>query len=83
MRRLAALATGLVEPFGAMLGVLTSDLWAYGTPASMAFAAGAMAFVVCNEMIPESVKMTNKMKTMVSTGVSTVLTALALGWMGA
>lgn len=80
---LAALATGLVEPVGAMLGVLTSDLWVHGTPASMAFAAGAMAFVVCNEMIPESVKMTNKMKTMMSTGVSTVLTALALGWMGA
>ncbi len=80
---LAALATGLVEPIGAALGVLTSDLWVYGTPASMAFAAGAMAFVVCNEMIPESIKMTSKMKTMLSAGVSTVLTALALGWMGA
>jgi zinc transporter, ZIP family len=83
MAALAALATGLVEPIGAALGVLTSDLWAMGTPASMSFAAGAMAFVVCNEMIPESVKMTSTMKTTWTAGVSTVLTALALGWMGA
>ena len=80
---LAALATGLVEPIGAALGVITADSWAMGTPASMAFAAGAMAFVVCNEMIPESIKMTGKLKTIYTAGVSTVLTAIALGWMGA
>ncbi len=80
---LAALATGLVEPLGAGLGVITADSWAMGTPASMAFAAGAMAFVVCNEMIPESIKMTAKLKTIYTAGVSTVLTAIALGWMGA
>jgi ZIP family zinc transporter len=80
---LAAMATGLVEPIGAGIGVITADSWLMGTPASMAFAAGAMAFVVCNEMIPESVKMTGKMKTIYATGVSTVLTAIALGWMGA
>ncbi|MFP5482298.1 MAG: ZIP family metal transporter [Gammaproteobacteria bacterium] len=80
---LAALATGLVEPLGAGLGVITADSWAMGTPASMAFAAGAMAFVVCNEMIPESIKMTGKLKTIYTAGVSTVLTAIALGWMGA
>jgi len=49
---LAALLTGLVEPVGAGLGVITADSWAMGTPASMAFAAGAMAFVVCNEISP-------------------------------
>ena len=80
---MVALATGLVEPIGAGIGVITADSWLMGTPASMAFAAGAMAFVVCNEMIPESVKMTGKMKTIYATGVSTVLTAIALGWMGA
>lgn len=80
---LAALATGLVEPIGAGIGVITADSWLMGTPASMAFAAGAMAFVVCNEMIPESIKMTGKMKTIYATGISTVLTAIALGWMGA
>jgi len=80
---LAALTTGLVEPIGAGLGVITADSWAMGTPASMAFAAGAMAFVVCNEMIPESMKMTGKVKTIYVAGVSTVFTAIALGWMGA
>jgi len=80
---LAALATGLVEPIGAGIGVITADSWLMGTPASMAFAAGAMAFVVCNEMIPESIKMTGRMKSIYATGVSTVLTAIALGWMGA
>ena len=80
---LVALATGLVEPIGAGLGVITADSWAMGTPASMAFAAGAMAFVVCNEMIPESIKMTGKFKTIYTAGVSTLLTAIALGWMGA
>lgn len=80
---LAALATGLVEPIGAGIGVITAETWTMGTPASMAFAAGAMAFVVCNEMIPESIKMTGKMKTIYTAGVSTVLTAIALGWMGA
>lgn len=80
---LAALATGLVEPVGAAIGVLVADAWPMGTPASMAFAAGAMAFVVCNEMIPESIKMTGKIKTVYSAGISTVLTAIALAWMGA
>lgn len=80
---LAALATGLVEPVGAAIGVLVAETWPMGTPASMAFAAGAMAFVVCNEMIPESFKMTGKIKTIYSAGISTVLTAIALAWMGA
>jgi zinc transporter, ZIP family len=80
---LAALATGLVEPVGAAIGVLVAETWPMGTPASMAFAAGAMAFVVCNEMIPESIKMTGKIKTIYSAGISTVLTAIALAWMGA
>lgn len=78
-----ALATGLVEPIGAGLGVLTAEVWSMGTPASMAFAAGAMMFVVSNEMIPESLKMTSKITTLYATGLSTVATALALGWLGA
>ncbi|HEX4878928.1 MAG TPA: ZIP family metal transporter [Limnobacter sp.] len=80
---LAAFTTGLVEPVGAVLGVIAFEGWPMGTPAAMAFAAGAMAFVVFNEMIPESVKMTGKITTLYASGVSTVLTALALGWMGA
>lgn len=80
---LAALATGLVEPIGAGIGAITADAWSMGTPASMAFAAGAMAFVVSNEMIPESIKMTGKMKTIYAAGLSAFMTAIALGWMGA
>jgi zinc transporter, ZIP family len=80
---LAALGTGLIEPFGAVVGVFTAEAWPRGAPASMAFAAGAMAFVVINEMIPESMNMVGKLKTLYVTGLSTVLTAIALGWMGA
>lgn len=80
---LAAFGTGLVEPVGASIGVLSAQVWPQGTPASMAFAAGAMAFVVVNEMLPESMKMTGKLKTLYVTGLSTLVTAIALGWMGA
>jgi ZIP family zinc transporter len=79
----AAFATGLVEPLGASLGVLSAHAWPQGTPASMAFAAGAMAFVVVHEMLPEGVKMIGKLKTMYVTGLSTLATSIALGWMGA
>lgn len=80
---LLALGTGLVEPLGAGFGVLFAQAWPMGTPASMALAAGAMAFVVVNEMIPEAVKMTGQLKTLYAAGMSAALTAFALGWMGA
>lgn len=79
---LAALVTGLVEPVGASIGVLCAQAWPQGTPASMAFAAGAMAFVVLHEMLPESMNMIGKLKTIYITGLSTLVTAIALGWMG-
>lgn len=47
-------ATGLLEPLGAILGFTMSSslVWAY--PMSMGLAAGAMIFVVCHEVIPET-----------------------------
>jgi ZIP family zinc transporter len=57
-RRLKALGyatlTGLVEPPGALLGLLVVTLASPILPFSLAFAAGAMMFVVADEMIPES-----------------------------
>lgn len=48
-----ATLTGIVEPFGALIGVtavtLASSILGFG----MAFAAGAMVFVVVDEIIPE------------------------------
>ena len=46
--------TGLLEPLGAILGFAMSSslVWAY--PMSMGLAAGAMIFVVCHEVIPET-----------------------------
>ncbi|MDX2084553.1 MAG: ZIP family metal transporter [Candidatus Melainabacteria bacterium] len=49
-----ALLTGLVEPLGAALGYWTVHLVTLFLPLGLAFAAGAMLFVVCDEMIPES-----------------------------
>lgn len=51
---LVTLATGLVEPLGAMLGFGAVQLVAGLMPAALAFAAGAMLYVVSHEIIPES-----------------------------
>src|SRR5690606_4572968 len=49
-----ALATGLMEPIGALLGVAMIGVSAALLPWGLAFAAGAMIFVVSHEIIPES-----------------------------
>jgi len=49
-----ATLTGLVEPVGGLLGVSIVSLARPLLPLGLAFAAGAMLFVVCDEMIPES-----------------------------
>lgn len=51
---LAALATGLMEPLGALAGVVMVGLSAALLPWGLAFAAGAMIFVVSHEIIPQS-----------------------------
>lgn len=51
---LLALGTGLVEPIGGLLGVSIVSFAAVLLPYGLAFAAGAMIFVVGDEMIPES-----------------------------
>jgi ZIP family zinc transporter len=49
-----AALTGLVEPIGGLIGVSVVALTRSLLPSGLAFAAGAMAFVVSHEMIPES-----------------------------
>jgi ZIP family zinc transporter len=49
-----ATLTGLVEPFGGIIGVLVVGSAIQLLPYGLAFAGGAMAFVVSHEMIPES-----------------------------
>ncbi len=49
-----ALLTGLVEPIGALLGVTLVSFFSSLLPFAMGFAAGAMLFVICEEIIPES-----------------------------
>jgi len=46
--------TGLVEPVGGLLGVALVSIFYPILPWALAFAAGAMLFVVSDEMIPES-----------------------------
>ncbi len=46
--------TGLVEPIGGVLGVTIVIVAAFLLPYGLAFAAGAMVFVVGEEMVPES-----------------------------
>jgi len=49
-----ATLTGLVEPLGGLLGVALVSMSHSILPCGLAFAAGAMLFVVIDEMIPES-----------------------------
>jgi len=49
-----ALLTGLVEPIGGLLGVSVVTFAQFLLPYGLAFAAGAMIFVVSDEMVPES-----------------------------
>lgn len=51
---LVALATGLVEPIGGLLGVGLVQIAAPILPFAMAIAAGAMLFVISHEIIPET-----------------------------
>lgn len=51
---LIALASGLVEPIGGLLGVSLVQVSKPILPFAMAFAAGAMLFVIAHEIIPET-----------------------------
>ncbi len=50
----ASLLTGLVEPIGGIIGLSVVNLTTLILPWAMAFAAGAMLFVICDEIIPEA-----------------------------
>lgn len=51
-----ATLTGLVEPVGGLIGIILVTTVHSVLPWGMAFAAGAMLFVVVDEMVPESHK---------------------------
>lgn len=51
---LIALSTGLIEPLGGLLGVGLVQITRHVLPFAMAFAAGAMLFVISHEIIPET-----------------------------
>jgi ZIP family zinc transporter len=46
--------SGLVEPLGAVIGALAVSFWSPILPYAMGFAAGAMIFIIIEELIPES-----------------------------
>jgi len=49
-----ATLTGLVEPVGGLLGITMVTLFSSILPLAMGFAAGAMLFVISEEIIPET-----------------------------
>jgi len=51
---LIATATGLVEPIGGLIGIGVVQIAKPLLPYALAFAAGAMLFVISHEIIPES-----------------------------
>jgi len=50
----AALATGLVEVLGTLLGFFAVTLSSAILPFALAFAGGTMLYVISDEMIPET-----------------------------
>lgn len=54
MAVLVAVATGLLEPIGALLGVGLASGFAVSYPIGLGLAAGAMIFVVSHEVIPQT-----------------------------
>ena len=59
---LIALLMGMLQPIGALLGVLLTGFYIYIIPSLMAMAGGTLMFVVINEILPETygVKKNNK-----------------------
>jgi ZIP family zinc transporter len=51
---MVAIASGVMEPIGALLGVSLSSGLAIAYPIGLGLAAGAMLFVVSHEVIPET-----------------------------
>jgi ZIP family zinc transporter len=51
---LVAFLTGMVEPIGSLIGFIAVSLMKALLPWGLAFAAGAMLYVITNEIIPES-----------------------------
>lgn len=51
---LVALLTGLVEPIGGLIGIALVQIARPILPIALAFAAGAMLFVISDEIIPET-----------------------------
>ncbi|HHV98353.1 MAG TPA: ZIP family metal transporter [Clostridiaceae bacterium] len=51
---LIAFITGLVEPIGALFGIILAQIARPVLPVGLAFAAGAMLFVISDELIPET-----------------------------
>ncbi len=76
-----ALGTGLLEPIGAAFGLFAVSASALVLPWALAAAAGAMMFVISEELIPESLKGTSRRTVKVhfaagSLGMAALLTAL-------
>jgi len=68
-----ALGTGLLEPIGAAFGLFAVSASALVLPWALAASAGAMMFVISEELIPESLKGTSR---------RTVTAHFAAGFMG-
>jgi len=58
-----SLATGLLEAVGALFGAVAAAVAGALLPAALAFAAGAMLFVITSEIIPETARDENKSAT--------------------
>jgi zinc transporter, ZIP family len=71
---LVALLTGLVEPIGGLLGASAVTLAHFLLPWGLAFAAGAMIFIISDEIIPETHR--RGMQTHATTGLMVGLVAM-------
>ena len=72
-----AILTGMVEPLAATVGFISTQITQHALPLALGFAAGAMLFVICQEILPELFRQGHERKA--STGVvAGIITMLAL-----
>ncbi|MAZ40031.1 MAG: ZIP family metal transporter [Legionellales bacterium] len=76
---LIALLTGLIEPIFALFGFISATITAYSLPVALAFAGGAMLFVVCQELFPELFKASHEKNAMLGVLVG-ILTMFLLNY---
>ena len=76
---IAAILSGLAEPFGAVIGLVAVHFHPMLNPLFMAFAAGAMVYVSVHELLPMA-RMYNNTRLFIFGAMMSLLVYILLAW---